>query len=79
MAIAFQTYKKNLHKDFIKKGIEPDLENKFQKLAPYWEAFKQYKLSKDAKKQPVQAKDNASKKKHYHRLGQGGYKTAMPK
>jgi hypothetical protein len=35
MAIAFGTYKKNLHNDFIKKGIEPDLVNKYQKLAPY--------------------------------------------
>nr|TKW31313.1 hypothetical protein SEVIR_2G097300v2 [Setaria viridis] len=79
MEIAFQTYKKNLHKDFIKKGIEPDLENKFQKLAPYWDEFKKYKLSEDAKKQTTQATENTSKKKYFHHLGQGGYKTVMPK
>jgi hypothetical protein len=48
MAIAFGMYKKNLYKDFIKKGIEPDFVNKYQMLAPYWENFKQYKLSEDA-------------------------------
>jgi hypothetical protein len=35
LAIAFGTCKKNLYKNFIKKGIDPDLVNKYQTLAPY--------------------------------------------
>jgi len=44
MAIAFQTFKKNLKKEFIKKGTTPDFETKYQKLHPHWDAFVQYTL-----------------------------------
>ena len=66
MAIAFQTFKKNLNKDFIKKGLMPDFEKHFQKQRPYWDAFVQYKLSEDSEKRTSQAKENMSKKKHFH-------------
>ena len=39
----------------------------------------QYKLSEDSDKRTAQARENASKKKHFHHLGQGGYSTAIPK
>ena len=39
----------------------------------------QYKSSEDSEQQTAQAKENASKKKHFHHLGQGGYKAAIPK
>ena len=68
MAISFQTFKKNLNKDYIKKGRVPDFEKHFKKQRPFWDAFVQYKLS-----------ENASKKKHFHHLGQGGYSTVIPK
>ena len=79
MAIAFQAFKKNLNKDFIKKGLVPDFEKRFQKQRPYWDAFMQYKLSEDSEKRTSQAKENTSKKKHFHHLGQGGYSSAIPK
>ena len=79
MAISFQTFKKNLNKDFIKKGLVPDFENNFKEQRLYWDAFVQYKFSEDSGKMTVQAKDNASKKIHFHHLGQGGYSTAIPK
>jgi hypothetical protein len=47
MAIAFQTFKKNLNKDYVKKGLEPDFEKNFKKQRPFWDEFVQYKLSKD--------------------------------
>ena len=71
MAIAFQTFKKNLNKDYVEKD--------FKNQRPYWEAFVQYKSSEDSEKKTAQAKDNASKKKHFHHLGQGGYASAIPK
>jgi hypothetical protein len=75
MAIAFQTFKKNLNKDHVQKGLTPD----FMNQRPYWEAFMQYKSSEDSEKKTAQAKENASKKKHFHHLGQGGYASAIPK
>ena len=79
MAIAFQTSKKILNKDYIKKGLTPNFEKDFKNQRPYWDAFVQYKLSEDSDKRIAQARENASKKKHFHHLGQGGYSTAIPK
>ena len=62
MAIAFQTFKKNLNKDYVKKGLTPDFEKNFKNQCPYWEAFVQYKSSEDSEKKTAQAKENASKK-----------------
>jgi hypothetical protein len=56
MAIAFQTFKKNLNKDFIKKVLMPDFEKHFQKQHPYRDAFVKYKLFEDSEKMTAQAK-----------------------
>ena len=79
MAIAFQTFKKNLNKDYVEKGLTPDFEKDFKKQRPYWDAFVQYKSSEDSEQRTAQAKENTSKKKHFHHLGQGGYSTVIPK
>ena len=79
MVIAFQTFKINLNKDYVKKGLIPDFEKDFKNQRPYWDAFVQYKSSKDNEQQTAQAKENASKKIHFHHLGQGGYSMAIPK
>ena len=39
MAISFQTFKKNLNKDYIKKGHAPDFEKHFKKQHPFRDAF----------------------------------------
>ena len=57
----------------------PDFEKHFKKQRPFWDAFMQYKLSETSEKRTTQAKENASKKKHFHHLGQGGYSTVIPK
>ena len=79
MAIAFQTFKKNLNKDYIKKGLTAHFEKDFKNQHPNQDAFVQYKSSEDNEQQTTQAKENASKKKHFHHLGQGGYASAIPK
>ena len=79
MDISFQTFKKNLNKDYVKKSLTPDFEKNFKNQRPYWDAFVQYKSSEDSEQRTAQAKENASKKKHFHHLGQGGYKAAIPK
>ena len=35
MAIAFHTFKKNLNKDYVKKGLTPDFEKDFKNQRPY--------------------------------------------
>ena len=79
MAIAFQMFKKNLNKDYVKKGLTPNFEKDFKNQHLYLDAFVQYKSSENSEKKTTQAKENASKKKHFHYLGQGGYASAIPK
>jgi len=79
MAIAFQTFKKNLKKEFIKKGTTPDFETKYQKLCPHWDAFVRYTLSEERATLVKQNTDNASQKRYFHKMGQGGYVAAIPK
>ena len=67
-----------MNKDYIKKGLTPDFKKNFKNQRPYWEAFVPYKSSDDSEKKTAQAKENVSKKKHFHHLGQGGYLSAIP-
>ena len=78
MAISFHMFKKNLKKDYIKKGRVPDFEKHFKKQCPFWDAFVQYKLSETSEKRTAQAKENVSKKKHFHHLGQGVIRRRSP-
>ena len=50
MALAFATFKK-LYINYIKKDKEPNWDDPPQ-VKPYWEEFKQYKLSEEAQKNP---------------------------
>ena len=47
MALAFATFKKKLYINYIKKDKEPNWDN-LPQVKPYWEEFKQYKLSEEA-------------------------------
>ena len=57
IAISFQTFQKNLNKDYIKKGRVTDFEKQFKKQCPFWDAFVQYKLSETSEKRTAQAKE----------------------
>lgn len=70
MAICFQTFKKNLKKDFVKKELTPNFENKYQKLRPQWDAFVQYTLAETTAQLVNKNKDNAQLV---------GYATTIPK
>jgi hypothetical protein len=48
MAIAFQTFKKNMNTDYVQKGLMPNFEENLKKQHHYWDAFVQYKLSEDS-------------------------------
>jgi len=72
MALAFQTFKKNLRRDYLAKGNTPDFENKFQKLRPHWDKFVLNSVSEERAALRRQNKENSSKKVATHRTGQGG-------
>ena len=46
-ALAFATFKKKLYTNYIKKDKEPNWDD-LPQVKPYWEEFKQYKLSEEA-------------------------------
>ena len=77
-AIAFQTYKKNLNKEYIKKGLTPNF-MKHPKLRDHWNSFVQFKQSQKSANETQTNTDNAQKKKYFHRLGLGGYKKGIIK
>jgi hypothetical protein len=79
MAIAFQTFKKNLNKDYVKKSLMPDFENNYKKQRRFWNEFVQYKKFEESEERAKRNKYNASKKKYFHHLDQGGYSSAIPK
>ena len=49
MAIAFQIFKRNLNKDYVKKNLTPDFEQNFKNQHLLWDAFVQYKLFEDSR------------------------------
>ena len=77
MAIQFQTWKKKLWDKYKKE--DPVFTGRLEKIRPHWAAFKAYKKSSTAQSRSAINKINAGKKKYHHRLGTGGYKTAIPK
>ena len=60
-------------------NIQVEVIHQLHQDGPYWEEFKQYKLSEEAQGKSKQAKTNASKKKYSHHLGTGGYKKTVKK
>ena len=46
MTLAFATFKKKLYTNYIKKDKEPNWDD-LPQVKPYWEEFKQYKLSEE--------------------------------
>jgi len=60
MALAFATFKKKLYTNYIKKDKEPNWDD-LPQVKPYWEEFKQYKLSEEAKKKIRTSQGECSK------------------
>ncbi|CAN6374663.1 unnamed protein product [Urochloa humidicola] len=78
MATQFKGYKTKLHREFVKKGLTPDWNKMgFLKLKPYWNEFVEFKLPEDSMAKSKQNTVNASQNEYNHRLGIGGYKSAI--
>ena len=79
MAELFRSWKKKLWKKYLKTQKVPVFEGYLAKQANHWKAFQEYKESEDAQALSEKNKINADKKKYHHKLGPGGYETAIPK
>jgi hypothetical protein len=80
MATQFQCWKKNLYNKFIKRNLTPDFSTQANvKLRPFWGEFVQFKTSEEGEKWVRRNQENARHKKYHHRLGSGGYPSAILK
>ena len=77
MAVQFQTWKKKLWDEYGPEG--PEFTGRFEKLQDLWPAFKAYRTSEEYKSRSAKNVKNAKKKQYFHKLGSGGYKSAIPK
>jgi hypothetical protein len=68
-----------LVKDYVKQGKTPTFTRALEKQKDHWDEFVAYKCSELGIQWVQRNKENASKKKYHHTLGQGGYKVAIPK
>ena len=84
MSEQFRNHKKNLWAEYqanLKKdpGFVLQFKGKYEKCKAQWPAFVQYKQSPQAIARSKINRDNAKAKKYHHRLGTGGYVSAVPK
>jgi hypothetical protein len=77
MAQKFNNWKKKLWQKYAKES--PNFTGHLVKIKDDWAEFVAYKKSAVSVARSTQNKLNAKKKKYHHRLGSGGYKTALPK
>lgn len=78
MTTQFQTFKKNMWRDYGKKGKTPSFK-KYPKLQHHWSEFVQYKLSETGAKVSARNTSNSHKNIYPHKLRPSGYKKAIPK
>ena len=73
MAELFRRWKNELKIEFVDEEKTPEFTGKYEKIRDHWATFVAHKTSETSKKMSVINKKNATKKKHHHRTGSGGY------
>ena len=81
MATQFQTWKKKLYNEFVKKNLTPDFNQNspYKKLRDDWPEFVRYKTSEKGEERVRRNQQNARQKRYHHRIGSGGYRSAIPR
>jgi hypothetical protein len=81
MATQFQTWKKKLYNNFIKKNLTPDFSQNspYKKLRDQWPEFVGYETSEEGEERVRRNQENVQKKVYHYKTGSGGYRTAIPK
>src|SRR4051794_11166204 len=79
MGKLFRQWKKQLWATYKRYKKPPKFDGYLPKQKHNWDAFVKYKNSKHAKASSEKNKEKSNKKVHHHKMGRGGYKTAMPK
>ena len=81
MATQFQTWKKKLYNEFVKKNLTLDFSQNspYKKLKDDWPEFVRYKTSKEGEEQVRRNQQNARQKVYHDKTGSGGYRSAIPK
>src|SRR3954469_3747808 len=79
MAELYRNHKKSLYAKYVTKKKTSDFKGVNEKLREQWPDFVQYKQSDKAKAKSAQNALNAANKKYHHKMGTGGYKSAIPK
>ena len=65
---------------FILKNETPDFNAMtFVKLESHWDDFVQYKTSQESDERVMRNQRNAQQKQYHHRIGSGGYRSAISK
>src|SRR4051812_21385759 len=79
MAELYRNHKKSLYAKYVVKKKTPDFKGVNGKLREQWPDFVQYKKSDKAKAKSAKNALNDAQKKYHHKMGTGGYKSAVPK
>jgi hypothetical protein len=70
-----------LYNEFVKKTLTPDFSQNspYKKLRDDWPEFVRYKTSEEGEERVRRSQQNARQKVYHHKIGSGGYRSAIPK
>ena len=72
MGLSFKNWKGTLNRTYVQKGTTLDFHKRLQ-LEDHWQAFAEYKLSKEAQRLSEVNKANSKKNMYPYKVGSHGY------
>ena len=70
-----------MYNEFVKKNLTPNFNDNglYKKLRDNWPEFVRYKTSEEGEARVRRNQENARQKLYHHRMGSGGYRSAIPR